>query len=761
MGRTSNGLIEPLRAISDIPRWCVWQKTQEGKKTPINPRTGGGAMANEPSTWTDFDTAYESKVARDGFGFFMGGGYAGIDLDACIDSNGELSDMAGKIVQRMDTYTEKSPSGRGLHILCRVSDGLTLEGQHGRRKDTSGGKIEIYCGAHYLTITGNVYGAEKPIEFRENELLEVYREYFSNTRENDVKKQRVDWPQGQNVSGTTGNESDAELLQYMLDSPNNGAKIRKLFSGDISGYTRTDKDGNMHDDYSAADLALCNYLAYYTRHDAGQMDRLFRQSGLMRPKWDERHGAQTYGEMTIAKAISQTPTAPKKSDNSTIKPSTSIKDYGVYNPADYHSEYDDSGHDDESAQGIDPITPSENGVQNESPSQSESDNNGRDDGASTHSETGNDSGHDSGKNEAHTVLDYLRNSFLSDIDRVKSFSNRKTGYSNIDRYNSLFPGLYVIGSVTGNGKTTFCGQMADYLAQAGEYVLYFSLEQTELELVSKGLARLTAQAWINKKGTDALTKYQHGIDAVSAINIRKGYMPDSVKQAIETYKTFAERLRIIECRFAITADKIIHEVCDFMNGHNGVRPVVFVDYLQIVKPSNSKLPKREAIDDTVERFKKFSAEADIPIFIISSLNRQNYLSVVDFESFKESGGIEYCADVVYGLQLLAMNAQIFNTDSNLQSKRKFVNEQMKATPRKMEIVGLKNRYGVSKSRYFFDYYPAYDLFVPYERSDEDKRTDDEFANELDEKMTAEYQAFEESQVGESGGKSKGKPKRSK
>lgn len=720
MGRTSNGLIEPLRAISDLPRWCLWKMTQEGKKEPINPKTGGRAMSNEPSTWTDFDTAYESKVARDGFGFFMGGGYAGIDLDACIDSNGELSDMAGKIVQRMDTYTEKSPSGQGLHILCRVSDGLTLEGQYGRRKDTSGGKIEIYCGAHYLTITGNVYGAEKPIEFRENELLEVYREYFSNPRENDVKKRRVDFPQGQNVSGTTGNESDAELLQYMLDSPNNGAKIRELFSGDISGYTRIDKDGNMHDDYSAADLALCNYLAYYTRHDAGQMDRLFRQSGLMRPKWDERHGAQTYGEMTIAKAISQTPTAPKKSDNSTTKPSTSIKDYGV----DYHPEYDDSGHDD---------------------------------GASTHSETGNDSGHDSGENEAHTVLDYLRNSFLRDIDRVKSFSNRKTGYSNIDRYNSLFPGLYVIGSVTGNGKTTFCGQMADYLAQAGEHVLYFALEQTELELVSKGLARLTAQAWINKKGTDALTKYQHGIDAVSAINIRKGYMPDSVKQAIETYKTFAERLRIIECRFDITADKIIHEVCDFMNRHNGVRPVVFVDYLQIVKPSNSKLPKREAIDDTVERFKKFSAKADIPIFIISSLNRQNYLSVVDFESFKESGGIEYCADVVYGLQLLAMNAQIFNTDSNLQSKRKFVNKQMKATPRKMEIVGLKNRYGVSKSRYFFDYYPAYDLFVPYERSDEDERTDDEFADELDEQMTAEYQAFEESQVGESGRKGKKKP----
>ena len=716
MGRTSNGLIEPLRAISDLPRWCLWKMTQEGKKEPINPKTGGRAMSNEPSTWTDFDTAYESKVARDGFGFFMGGGYAGIDLDACIDSNGELSDMAGKIVQRMDTYTEKSPSGQGLHILCRVSDGLTLEGQYGRRKDTSGGKIEIYCGAHYLTITGNVYGAEKPIEFRENELLEVYREYFSNTRENDVKKRRVDFPQGQNVSGTTGNESDAELLQYMLDSPNNGAKIRELFSGDISGY------GN---DDSRADLALCNYLAYYTRHDAGQMDRLFRQSGLMRPKWDERHGAQTYGEMTIAKAISQTPTAPKKSDNSTTKPSTSIKDYWVYNPADYHPEYDDSGHDD---------------------------------GANTHSETGNDSGHDSGENEAHTVLDYLRNSFLSDIDRVKSFSNRKTGYSNIDRYNSLFPGLYVIGSVTGNGKTTFCGQMADYLAQAGEHVLYFSLEQTELELVSKGLARLTAQAWINKKGTtDALTQYQHGIDAVSAISIRKGYMPDSVKQAIETYKTFAERLRIIECRFDITADKIIHEVCDFMNGHNGVRPVVFVDYLQIVKPSNSKLPKREAIDDTVERFKKFSAEADIPIFIISSLNRQNYLSVVDFESFKESGGIEYCADVVYGLQLLAMNAQIFNTDSNLQSKRKFVIKQMKATPRKMEIVGLKNRYGVSKARYFFDYYPAYDLFVPYERSDEDERTDDEFANELDEKMTAEYQAFEESQVGESGRKGKKKP----
>lgn len=721
----AGALTSALQAIGAESRWCVWKYAEnpdnpnKPKKEPINPRTGGRAMSNQPSTWADFDTAYTAreKFGAKGFGFFMGGGYAGIDIDDCIDDSGNISDMAGKIIERMNSYTEKSPGGNGIHILCRVSEGFTLDGNQGRRNPDIG--LEIYCGAHYLTVTGHKLGAEKPIELRENELLEIYREYFVIPRENEAKKRAVNVSQGRNDLRVTGDESDNELWTRMFDSQN-GAKIRALYSGDISAYDN---------DESRADLALCCYLAYWTGHDAGRIDRMFRQSGLMREKWNRTD----YRENTIAKAMNDT----RRYSPSVMAASTPKKTGGInwnYDPSAYHpdDDYEDSGHDEESAQGIKPITPPENRVQNESPAQSESDN----------------SGHDSGdsENETHTVLDYLRNSFLSDIDRAKLFSKRKTGYSNIDKYNSLLPGLHVIGAVTGVGKTTFCGQMADYLAGAGEHVLYFALEQTELELVSKGLARLTAQEVIKRLGADALTKYTH-TDAMTAIDIRKGDNTTALQRAIESYQHIGGNLRIVECDFNTNTQKIIQTVYDFMKKYR-VRPVVFVDYLQLVRNPDRRLSTKDAVDDNIRAFKKLSAECNLTVFVISSLNRQNYLSVVDFESFKESGAIEYTADVIYGMQLLVMNAGVFNTNQNLQIKRKFVNEAKNETPRKIEIIGLKNRYGRSYSRYFFDYYPAHDLFIPYERE----------AEEIDAEMSAKWESFKAAYESDSGSTSGGKKK---
>ena len=467
----TGALNSALQSIGAEPRWCLWKyadnpkNPNKPKKKPINPRTGGGAMVDEPSTWADFDTTYEARVKfrGNGFGFLLGGGYAGIDIDNCIDSNGELSDMAEKIIERMNTYTEISPSKRGVHILFKVSEGFTFDGKNGAKKDSIG--LEIYCEGRYLTVTGNVYAHERPIALREREPLEIYHEYF-----NETKKQAVNVSEGKNFSRLAGNESDNELWERMFDSQK-GASIRALYNGDISGHDN---------DASRADLALCAYLAYWTGHDTERIDRMFRQSGLMRPKWDERHGAQTYGAMTIDRAIRTTPE---------YTPDTNI-------------------------------THAEQQPENEFEALFEGDD------WKYNPET-----------DTHTVLHYLKNFIYSDIERVKKYGTRKTGYSNIDKYNSLFPGLYVIGSVTGNGKTTFCLQMADYLASVGEYVLYFSLEQTELELVTKGIARLTAKEMLKKYGNDALTKYTN-TDAVSAIEIRGGKITPIVKQAIETYKTY-------------------------------------------------------------------------------------------------------------------------------------------------------------------------------------------------------------------------------
>ena len=200
-----NALNESLRTIGNEARWCVWKyvpnkdKPNKQDKIPLCPMTGKRASVADMDTWSDFDSAYQARerLGGNGYGFLLGGGFAGIDIDNCIDDNGQLSDMAGQIIERLDSYTEKSPSGKGIHILCRVPDGFLLDGKKGVRKDALG--LEIYCEGRYLTVTGNVYGGLKPIEKRDNEILNLYREYFSVSQDKQVKTPSL------NVSASCGN----------------------------------------------------------------------------------------------------------------------------------------------------------------------------------------------------------------------------------------------------------------------------------------------------------------------------------------------------------------------------------------------------------------------------------------------------------------------------------------------------------------------------------------------------------------------------
>ncbi|MBR7085836.1 MAG: hypothetical protein IKI37_11815, partial [Oscillospiraceae bacterium] len=144
------------------------------------------------------------------------------------------------------------------------------------------------------------------------------------------------------------------------------------------------------------------------------------------------------------------------------------------------------------------------------------------------------------------------------------------------------------------------------------------------------------------------------------------------------------------------------------------KPVVFVDYLQILQPSdeNKGQSTKETVDNTVTELKRISRELNLTIFVISSVNRMNYLTPIDFESLKESGGIEYTCDVIYGLQLQCLNSDLFsNSMAKIKEKRKKIREEKARNPRKIELVCLKNRYGIANFSCYFDYYPANDLFV--------------------------------------------------
>lgn len=301
------------------------------------------------------------------------------------------------------------------------------------------------------------------------------------------------------------------------------------------------------------------------------------------------------------------------------------------------------------------------------------------------------------------TADYIRQTMGAEIDALKAQSNRKTGFLNLDaEAGSIYAGLYAVGGISSVGKTTFISQLADQMAAQGQHVLFFSMEQSRLEMVSKSIARQTAKA--------------DPAQGVSSLQIRTGAKGDSISKAITAYTAaVADRISIIEGNFNCTVGYISEYTKNYI-ARNGARPVVIIDYLQVLQaeidPETKRKPTdtKAIVDHNVTELKRLSRALDIPVFVISSVNRSNYQTPIDFEAFKESGGIEYTADVVWGLQLSVLHDAIFDSDKKVKEKREKIAQAKAADPREIELVCLKNRYGKSRYSVQFKYYPRYDYF---------------------------------------------------
>jgi Protein of unknown function (DUF3987) len=271
----SNGIPEEMR-LHD--RWVGWRyEVREGKptKVPINGMTGLPIDATDPKLWKTFADAMEAVGACDGVGFAMGGSpYAGADLDKCIDDAGVVAEWAMEIVRRLNSYTEITPSGRGLRVWVR---GKLPPGR--RRK----GQIELYDSGRYFTVSGNhLEGTPTAIAERTPELAELHAETFPAGR----PKAR-----GPAKGGSPIEPGDADLLDRVRRA-RNGDKFSALYDrGDAAGYASG----------SEADYALLAHLAFWTDSDAARMERLFGASALGgRGKWIDR---ADYRATSIANAI--------------------------------------------------------------------------------------------------------------------------------------------------------------------------------------------------------------------------------------------------------------------------------------------------------------------------------------------------------------------------------------------------------------------------------------------------------------------------
>ena len=295
-----NNIPDELRRHPHWVNWTVEERDSRPTKIPINPTTERHAKSNNSNTWATFEKALEvykacenERIAGVGFVFSKDDDYSGTDLDHCRNpETGAIEPWAMRVIEALNSYSEISPSGTGIKIFTRGS--LPIAGSGSKN-----GNIEMYHRKRFFTITGwHLEGTPLTIESRQDQIKKIHAQYFGHRKSSPTNL----------FPPTSVNASDSELIQKAKQA-SNGHKFSKLLAGDWSDYPSQ----------SEADLSFCSMLAFLTGRDPTRIDQLFRQSGLMRPKWDEKHfgDGTTYSQATIQKAIEGTTekyAGPKRQD---------------------------------------------------------------------------------------------------------------------------------------------------------------------------------------------------------------------------------------------------------------------------------------------------------------------------------------------------------------------------------------------------------------------------------------------------------------
>lgn len=270
-------------------RFCVWKfEKRNGQKTkmPYNPANGDRARINDLRTFADFKTTLVTYAmgGYDGIGIAVGSGIGAFDIDHCIREDGTLNDTADTVLSIFPTaYVEKSPSGKGLRGFFHVPEDYVYDKTVYYINNRSKG-LEVYMpGAtnRFVTVTGDVY--------RTGEIPND--ETAMTTLLNTLMKRNK---QVQQTHFQHHSYLDDEAVIAHANEASNSEKFKKLFAGEWE---------DLYGSQSDADMAFLSILAFWCGCDEEQMDRIFRTSGLMRPKWDRKQAGSTYGAISIRNTV--------------------------------------------------------------------------------------------------------------------------------------------------------------------------------------------------------------------------------------------------------------------------------------------------------------------------------------------------------------------------------------------------------------------------------------------------------------------------
>lgn len=613
------------------------QEPGKFSKAPRDIKTGYNASWRDKETGRTLERySFPEAVAAlengalgfDGIGFIFpdNGGLFGVDLDGVIDNAGNIEPWALEIVEALDSYTEYSVSGHGLHILCKGS--LPVGGN---RK----GPVELYQDARFLTVTGKPYGKPRKLAERTQEAARVHAKYISAPAQKNAPgaAQRPQEPR---------ELADDDLLRIMFNSPN-GANIKALWD-------------NPGGDHSANDMALVNHLLFWTYWDTGdvdlaRVDRLFRRSGLMREKWDERRGAETYGQRTLNKALS-----------------------GFTPPRNCRAQATAADFDD-----LDAPPVSSPPVGSEPPAPLE-------------------------KKSAADIIDGFFNRVQSEIYKPIS-----TSFSHLDDFlggGLLVKSFVLIGAASSMGKTTFAQQMVENMAvQTGRDVVYFPLEMGVDALLSKSISRVSFE--ITKNAAAALRA-----DEVLQ-GYKWGQLSPDQRDSLERARDFIKR-RHTSVYYAdlpnANADAFIATL-ERYKVPGKPAPFIVLDYIQLLQ-GGQRDDAAGTIKKATKALHDYAIANDTIVFAITAFNREaTKSSRVSMESARDTSDLEYSMDYGFYLNFWDMEntKEMKQTDAGkpiIAPREELKNDK----PRRISVKIVKNRLGPTDVRVGFKYYSAFNYF---------------------------------------------------
>lgn len=292
-----------------------------------------------------------------------------------------------------------------------------------------------------------------------------------------------------------------------------------------------------------------------------------------------------------------------------------------------------------------------------------------------------------------------------------------TGYKLLDETlgGGLIPGVYYIGAMSSLGKSTFCLQMADNLASRGQKVVYASLEMKKDDMLAKLISMYTfldvapkivppgSGGSVSFNAPEVLSKAKSATDLRSADSAAKNTPGDweLIDKCSVIVEKHGKNISFLESiSEPITVDYLDMYLDGYVQKY-GITPVVFIDYMQILAPSETvgRCTDKQIADYNVSKLRMMASRLNTPIIVISSFNRASYNSTVSMSDFKETGSIEYSADALIGLQLKGVGDRDFD-----------VNEAKAKHPREVELVVIKQRYGRCGDLIDYLYSATYNYF---------------------------------------------------